>query len=124
VMFESRMNTVPELVAPPGIRQAMDLVAGRFLRVLATGHDGLAMQLASRRLPGGMYRFGGIASAELAYAPALAFLARIGDALADEHDAEVRAEERALGEELFDAFVADYADARAAILAMDDAREP
>lgn len=123
VVFESRMNSVPELVAPPGIHQAMNLVAGTFLRVLATGHGGLAAQLTSRRLPSGMYQFGGTASAEIEYAPALAFLARIGDALADEHDAEVRAEERALGEELFDAFVADYADSRAAVLAIDDGRE-
>lgn len=124
VVFESRMNTVPELVAPPGISQAMELVGGTFLRVLATGHGGLAVRLASRRLPGGMYQFGGSASAEFDYAPALAFLARISDALANEHNADVRAEERALGEELFDAFAADYADARTAILAMDDAREP
>lgn len=123
VVFESRMNTVPELVAPPGIHQAMDLVAGTFLRVLATGDGGLAVQFTSRRLPNGMYQFGGSASAEIEYAPTLAFLARIGDALANEHDAEVRAEERALGEELFDAFVADYADSRAAILAIDNGRE-
>ena len=123
VVFESRMNTVPELVAPPGIHQAIDLVAGTFLRVLATGHGGMAMEFASRRLPSGMYQFDGSASAELDYTPALAFVARIGDALASEHGAEVRAEERALGEELFDAFVADYANARAAILAMDDGRE-
>jgi hypothetical protein len=123
VVFESRMNTVPELVAPPGIHRAMDLVAGTFLRVLATGHGGLAVQFTSRRLPSGMYQFGGTGNAEFYYAPALAFLARIGDAFANRHDAEVRAEERALGEELFDAFVADYADARTAILAMDDGRQ-
>jgi len=123
VVFESRMNTVPELVAPPGIHQAMDLVAGTFLRALATGHGGLAMQLTSQRVPSEMYHFGGTANAEFYYAPALAFLARITDAFANQHNAEVRAEERALGEELFDAFVADYTNARATILAMDDGRE-
>ncbi len=123
VVFESRMNTVPDLVAPPVIRQAMNLVAGRFLQGLATGHGGLAVQLTSRRLPSGMYQFAGSAGTELDYAPALAFLARMGDAFADAHNAEVRAEERALGEELFDAFVADYTEARPAILAMDDGRE-
>jgi hypothetical protein len=123
VVFESRMNAVPELVAPPGIHQAMDLVAGTFLRVLATGHGGLAVRFASRQLPSGLYQFSGSASAELYYAPALAFLARIADAFANQHDAEVRAEERALGEEVFNAFVADYTNARATILAMDDGRE-
>jgi hypothetical protein len=124
VAFGSRMNSVPELVAPPGIHKAMSLVAGTFLQVLATGQGGLAVEVTSQRLPGGVYRFGGSAAAELAYAPALGFLARIGDALADEHDAEVRAEERALGEEFFDAFLADYANARPAILAMDDGARP
>jgi hypothetical protein len=117
------MNTVPELVAPPGIHQVMDLFAGTFLRVLATGHGGPTVHFSSRQLPSGMYQFAGSASAEFHYAPTLAFLARIGDAIANEHDAAVRAEERAFGEELFDAFVADYADARAAILAMGDRQE-
>ena len=124
VVFDGRMNTVPDLVAPPGIHQAMDLVGGTFLRLLATGHGGMGVQFTSRQLPSGMYQLGGSASAELDYAPTLEFLARIGDALANEHDADVRAEERALGEELFDAFVIDYVNARAAILAMDDGREP
>jgi hypothetical protein len=123
VVLESKMNTVPELVAPPGIHQLIDLVAGTFLQVLATGHGGPSVQLSSRRLPGGTYQFAGSASAEFHYAPALAFLARIGDAIANEHDADVRADERAFGEELFDAFVADYAEARAAILAMGDRQE-
>ena len=123
VVFESRMNTVPELVAPPGIHQVMDLFAGTFLQVLATGHGGPTVHFSSRQLPSGMYQFAGSASAEFHYAPTLAFLARIGDAIANEHDAAVRAEERAFGEELFDALVADYADARAAILAMGDRQE-
>jgi hypothetical protein len=123
VVFESRMNTVPKLVAPPGIHQVMDLVAGTFLQVLATGHGGPIVQVSSRQLPSGMYHFAGSASAEFHYAPTLAFLARIGDAIANEHDAAVRAEERAFGEELFDALVADYADARAAILAVDEGHD-
>ena len=123
VVFESQMNTVPELVAPPGIHQVMDLVAGPFLQVLATGHSGPTVHVSSRQLSSGMYQFAGSATAEFYYAPTLAFLARIGDAIANEHDADVRADERALGEELFDAFVADYADAHAAILAMGDRQE-
>jgi hypothetical protein len=123
VMFESRMNTVPELVAPPVIHQAMDLVAGRFLEVLATGHGGMTVHISSRRRPDGLYQYAGSASAELPYAPTLAFLARIGDALAQQHDEQVRTEERAFGEELFDALVADYNNARPAILALDGGRE-
>jgi hypothetical protein len=122
VMFESRMNTVPKLVAPPVIHETMDLFAGKFLEVLATGQGGLTAYVTSRRLPGGMYRYGGSARAELYYAPPLAFVARIGDAFASKHDEEVRAEERAFGEELFDALVADYTAARSAILALDDGR--
>ena len=56
VVFQSRMSTVPELMAPPVIHQAIDLVAGTFLKVLATGHGGLGGHLRSRRLPAGMYR--------------------------------------------------------------------
>ena len=59
------------------------------------------------------------------YSPTLELLARIGDAIAKEHNDQVRAEERAFGEELFDAFVADYNDARPAIVALDsDKRQP
>jgi hypothetical protein len=119
VMVESRMNAVPQLIAPPGLHQALDLVAGDFLRAVATGHGGMTSQVSSRQLPNGLYRFAARASAEFPYAPTLAFLTRIGDALAGQHDTEVRAEERALAEELFDAFVADYDDARAAIVALD-----
>jgi hypothetical protein len=46
-------------------------------------------------------------------------LARIGDAIAQAHNDKVRIEERAFGEELFDAFVADYNNARPAVLALD-----
>jgi hypothetical protein len=91
--------------------------------VLATGNGGLTSRLSSRALPNGWYAFSGGATAELDYSPTLELLARIGDAIAREHNDEVRAEERALGEELFDAAVADYNDARAAILALDNNRE-
>src|SRR5258708_39424210 len=39
--FDNRMNAVPQLVAPPGVHQVMDLVAGDFLHALATGSGGL-----------------------------------------------------------------------------------
>ena len=117
--FVNRMNAVPQLVAPPGVHQVMDLVAGDFLRVLATGDGGLNSKLSSRMLPNGVYDFAAGFTAELNYSPTLELLARIGDAIAKEHNDRVRAEERAFGEELFDAFVADYNEARPAILALD-----
>jgi hypothetical protein len=113
------MNTVPQLVAPQGVHQVMDLVAGDFLRGIATGGGGLNSKLTSRLLPNGTYDFSGGFTAQLNYSPTLELLARVGDAIAKEHNDKVRAEERAFGEELFDAFVADYNDARPAILALD-----
>ncbi len=123
VVFANRMDSVPQLVAPPGIHKMMDLIAGDFLRVLATGNGGMKTELASRRLQNGMYDFVGGFSAQLNYSPTLELLARVGDAIAKEHDEEVRKEERAFGEELFDAFVADYNDARPAINALDNLQE-
>ena len=119
VTFDNRMNAVPQLIAPPGVHKLMDLIAGDFLRVLATGNGGLNSKLASRPLPNGAYDFSGGVTAQLNYSPTLELLARIGDAIAAEHNDQVRVEERAFGEELFDAFVADYNDARPAILALD-----
>jgi hypothetical protein len=117
--FDNHMNTVPQLVAPPGVHQVMDLVAGDFLHGIATGNGGLNSKLSSRVLPNGTYDFSGGFTAQLNYSPTLELLARVGDAIAKEHNDKVRAEERAFGEELFDAFVADYNDARPAILALD-----
>jgi len=119
VTFLNRMDAVPQLVAPPGVHQVMDLVAGDFLKVLATGNGGLNTKLSSRLLPNGTYDFAGGLTMQLNYSPTLELLARIGDAIAQEHNDQVRAEERAFGEELFDAFVADYNDARTAIIALD-----
>jgi hypothetical protein len=127
VVFDNRMNGVPQLVAPPGIHKMMDLIAGQFLRVLAQGNGGTKSKLSSRRLADGLYLWAAGANAELDYSPTLEFLARVGDKIAQEHNEEVRAEERAFGEELFDAFVADYNAARPAILALDgeqDRRSP
>ncbi|MGB8681703.1 MAG: hypothetical protein WCD12_02360 [Candidatus Binatus sp.] len=119
VTFVNRMDAVPQLIAPPGVHQMMDLIAGDFLRVLATGNGGLNTTLTSRQLANGNYYFAGGATAQLDYSPTLELLARIGDAIAQEHNDQVRAQERAFFEELFDAFVADYNDARPAILALD-----
>jgi hypothetical protein len=120
VSFVNRMDAVPELVAPPGIHKVIDLVAGEFLRVMATGNGGMKTELASRRLADGRYNFVAGFTAQLNYSPTLEMLARVGDAIANAHDEEVRKEERAFGEELFDAFVADYNDARPAIRALDN----
>src|SRR5258708_37373963 len=57
--FDNRMNTVPQLVAPPGIHQVMDLVAGDFLHAMATGNGGLNSKLSSHILPNGTYEFSG-----------------------------------------------------------------
>jgi hypothetical protein len=123
VTFDNRMNAVPQLVAPPGVHKVMDLIAGDFLRVLATGNGGLNSRLGSRLLPNGAYDFSGGLTAQLNYSPTLELLARIGDAIAQQHNDRVRAEERAFGEELFDAFVADYNGARPAILALDSTED-
>jgi hypothetical protein len=120
VTFANHMDAVPDLVAPPGIHKMMDLIAGEFLRVLATGNGGLKTELASRRLANGSYDFSAGFTGELNYSPTLEMLARVGDAFANAHDEEVRKEERAFGEELFDAFVADYDAARPAIRALDN----
>ncbi|HYK64473.1 MAG TPA: hypothetical protein VEY94_05980, partial [Patescibacteria group bacterium] len=117
--FDNRMDAVPRLVAPPGVHQVMDLIAGEFLSVLATGNGGMNSKLSSHRLPNGAYEFSGGVTAQLDYSPTLELLARIGDAIAAAHNDQVRTEERAFGEELFDAFVADYNSARPAILALD-----
>jgi hypothetical protein len=119
VSFDNRMDAVPQLVAPPGVHQVMDLIAGEFLRVLATGNGGMNSKLGSHRLPNGDYEYSGGVTAQLDYSPTLELLARIGDAIAQAHNDQVRTEERAFGEELFDAFVADYNSARPAILALD-----
>jgi len=79
----------------------------------------MKVKLSSRLLPNGIYDFSSVTTAQLNYSPTLELLARIGDAIANKHNDQVRAEERAFGEELFDAFVADYNDARPAIVALD-----
>jgi hypothetical protein len=121
--FVNRMDAVPQLIAPPGVHQMMDLIAGNFLSVLATGDGGLNTKLSSRLLPNGVYDFAGGVTMQLNYSPTLELLARIGDSIAQEHNDKVRAEERAFFEELFDAFVADYNEARPAILALDSDKD-
>lgn len=115
----STMEGVPTLVAPPGIHKIIDLIAGEFLRVLAQGDGGFRATFSSRPEGTGLYRWTGSANAEFRYAPALELLARVGDSVADAHSAEVKREERQLGQELFDAFMTDYNASRPRVLALD-----
>ncbi len=114
----NHMDEVPVLVAPPGISQVMQLIAGEFMRVLAQGDGGLKTWVGSTS-DGGMTEFKAGLSGQYHYSPTLEFLARIGDTIADKHDETVRKEERALGEELLDAFMVDYNNARPALIAQD-----
>ena len=117
------MEAVPTLVAPPGIHKIVDLIAGEFLRVIAQGNGGFGAKFSSRPERTGLYRWTGSANAEFSYAPALELLARVGDSVADAHSAEVKREERQLGQELFDAFMTDYNDSRRKLLALDGVGE-
>jgi hypothetical protein len=119
----STMEAVPTLVAPPGIHKIIDLIAGEFLGVLAQGDGGFRATFSSRPAGTGLYRWTGSANAEFSYAPALELLARVGDSVADAHSAEVKREERQLGQELFDAFMTDYNNSRPKLLALDGVRE-
>jgi hypothetical protein len=119
----STMEAVPTLVAPPGIHKIIDLIAGEFLGVLAQGDGGFRATFSSHPAGTGLYRWTGSANAEFSYAPALELLARVGDSVADAHSAEVKREERQLGQELFDAFMTDYNNARPKLLALDGVRE-
>ncbi|HYA36500.1 MAG TPA: hypothetical protein VEF03_12820 [Candidatus Binataceae bacterium] len=124
VSFDSRMNSVPELIAPPGVHQAADFIAGEFLATVARGNEGFHSSFESHE-NAGIVDIKGAFTGEFMYSPALEFLARIGDAIADANNANVRIEERKIGEELFDAFLKDYNDARPKILALDgESRNP
>ena len=119
----STLEAVPTLVAPPGIHKIIDLIAGEFLRVIAQGDGGFRATFSSHPVGSGLYRWTGSANAEFSYAPALELLARVGDSVADAHSAEVKREERQLGQELFDAFMTDYNDSRPKLLALDGVPE-
>jgi len=119
----STMETVPTLIAPPGIHKIIDLIAGEFLRTLAHGDGGFKASFLSQREAEGLFRYTASARAEFGYAPTLELLARVGDSVADQHSAEVKLEERQLGQDLFDAFMSDYNSARPKILALDEVRK-
>lgn len=120
VKISSHMTEVPKVVAPPVLRPMIVLIAGEFMRMLAQGNGGRGTSAAfsSQLQPGGEVRLAGEIGAELRYSPALQLLTRIGDAIVKSHNREVRADERRLAEELFDAWVADYQKARGRIAAL------
>ncbi len=120
--FQSRMEAIPVVVAPPGIRQGADFVAGEFMRKIARGSGGMHSEVKSNALADGAIRFSSQTSAEFMYSPALEFFAKLADSIADKDNAKVREQERALAREFLDAFVKDYNNARPAILALD--RDP
>ncbi len=120
VTMDSRMDAVPKLVAPPVISEMASFIAGDFLRTVARSSGGFDASFSSRSAPGGSFTYRAGFTAEFLYSPTLEFLARIGDAIAEANNDAVRADERKLGEELFDAFLKDYNNARAKILALDE----
>jgi len=120
VSFEARMDAVPVVVAPPGIQQGAEFVAGEFMRTMAQGSGGMHSEVASKAPGDGTIHFSSEVTAEFIYSPALEFFAKLGDSIADEHDAKVRQQERSLALEFLDAFVKDYNNARPGILALDN----
>ena len=120
VSFDVRMDAVPVVVAPVGIQQGAEFVAGEFMRTIAQGSGGMHSEAASRALGDGTIRFTSEVTAEFIYSPALEFFAKLGDSIADEHDAKVREQERSVAQEFLDAFVKDYNNARPGILALDN----
>jgi hypothetical protein len=119
VSFQARMDAVPVVVAPPGIQQGAEFVAGEFMRTIAQGSGGMHSEFASQALTDGTIRFTSEVTAEFMYSPALEFFATLADSIADEHGAKVREQERALAQEFLDAYVKDYNNARPGILALD-----
>ncbi len=122
VTFQARMDSVPLFIAPAGIQQGVEFIAGEFMRTIAQGSGGMHSQVTSRTLADGGIQFTSEITAEFMYSPALEFFARLGDSIADRHDAKVRQQERSVALEFLDAFVKDYNNARPAILALD--RDP
>ena len=118
------VDDIQQNIAPPGVHQAADFIAGEFLATVARGNEGFHSSFESHE-NAGIVDIKGAFTGEFMYSPALEFLARIADAIADANNANVRIEERKIGEELFDAFLKDYNDARPKILALDgESRNP
>jgi hypothetical protein len=119
VSFEARMDAVPIVIAPVGIQQGAQLVAGDFMRTIAQGSGGMHSQVSSKLTSDRVVDYSSAVSAEFMYSPTLEFFAKLGDSIAEENNEKVRQEERSLAEEFLDAFVKDYTRARPKILALD-----
>lgn len=117
--FEAQMDGIPRFIAPPGIQQGVEYIAGEFMRTIAQGSGGMHSEAHSKKLGDWMIGFASKISAEFMYSPALEFLARLGDSIADEHTRKVRQQERQVMQEFLDAFMKDYNNARPKILALD-----
>ena len=118
-MLTSHMDSVPQLIAPPGIKQVTRFVTDEFLSGLARGHGGTTISLTSGRDAHGVFHIAVAFTGELHYSPSLAMLARIADAIVEADDVRVRNDERRLMQEFFDALVADFNNARPKILGLD-----
>jgi hypothetical protein len=118
-VLTSHMDSVPQLIAPLGIKQMIRFVADEFLSGLARGHGGATISLTSGRGAHGVFHITVAFTGELHYSPTLAMLARIGDTIVEANDVRVRNDERRLTQEFFDALVADFNNARPEILRLD-----
>jgi hypothetical protein len=118
-VLTSHMDSVPQLIAPPGIKQMIRFATDDFLSGLARGQGGMTISLTSERDAHGMFHIEAAFTGELRYSPTLAMLARIADAITEADDSRVRNDERRLSQEFFDALVADFNSARPEILALD-----
>jgi hypothetical protein len=115
-VLTSHMDSVPQLIAPPGIKQTIRFVTDEFLSRLAHGHGGMTVSLTSGRDAHGIFHIAVAFTGELHYSPTLAMLARIGDAIVEANDVKVRNDERRLTQEFLDALSADFNNARPEIL--------
>ena len=123
VEFHSRMTAVPRLIAPPIVHGLTMLIAGQFMQTLARGNAGrgIATSISARPDPRGGTLLHETFSAEFRDAPALALVVRLAGAITPAHGAEVRAEERRLAAQFFDALASDLNRARPVLLSGDSA---
>ncbi len=118
IEFAGRMTKVPRLIAPAIVRPLTRLLAGQFMETLARGNDGrgVATSFSATADARGGTMLDATFSGELRDSPALVLVARLAGALTPAHSDEVRAEERRLAGEFFDALAADFNRARPALL--------
>ncbi|HZY59474.1 MAG TPA: hypothetical protein VFE56_06910, partial [Candidatus Binataceae bacterium] len=118
IEFDGHMSRVPRLIAPAIVRPLTRLLAGQFMETLARGNDGrgIATSFSATADARGGTMLDATFSGELRDSPALVLVAQLASALTPAHSDEVRAEERRLAGEFFDALAADFNRARPALL--------